>query len=285
MRVAIVGLGLIGSSLGRALRARGHEVVGWDLEEGVRRRARQLGAVAKVVGQPSAVAQGAEVVVLAVPVGAMGRAAAEIAGGLGPETTLTDVGSVKQSVIAEVQAVLPRGVIFIPGHPIAGDAHSGPEAARPDLFHGCVAVLCPPRGEGPEAEGFERVRRMWEEVGARVLTLDPAQHDRALAVTSHLPHAVSYALAAAVGAAAEDDDRILGLSAGGLRDTLRIAGSSPLMWRDIFLHNSEPVLQQITRYQEALEELRRLIEAGDRDGLLLFLHAASMQQRRFGEGT
>ena len=279
MRVGLVGLGLIGGSLGKALLDAGHRVSGWDVDPEVARRAHAQGAVEDLAADPPKLAQAAEVVVLAVPVGAIARVARQVAPGLSETAVVTDVGSVKASVMEAVEAVLPAGVPFVGGHPIAGDDRSGPEAARADLFAGRPVVLCPPTG-GPQAErAMAVVSRMWTDVGAQVETMDPRRHDRILAATSHLPHAVSFALAGVVGAAAEEDAAALRLSAGGLRDMLRIAGSSPALWRDVFLHNQGPLLDLVGRYQEELLRLRRRIESGDAEGLLRFLEAAADRRR------
>jgi len=262
MNLAVVGLGLVGGSVGAALKAAGHSVTGYDADATVRARALEAGLVDRVVEAPEAVGDRAEVVFLAVPVGAMLAVAREVAPGLEPGAVVTDTGSTKARLVAELPAALPEGVAYVPGHPIAGSDRSGPDAARADLFAGKVTVLC---AEGPLAE---RVAGLWRDAGSRVIFLPAGDHDTALARTSHLPHLVSYALANFVECAEPD------LAGDGLRDMLRLAGSDPVMWRDVFVHNRDAVLDALGGFEDAVAEARRLVEAGDPEAILAWLEAA-----------
>ena len=262
MNVAVVGLGLVGGSLGAALKAAGHRVTGHDADPEVRARALAAGLVDRVVEAPEAVGAAAEVVFLAVPVGAMVAAARAVAPGLNPGTVVTDTGSTKARLVAELPGALPEGVAYVPGHPIAGSDQSGPDAARADLFAGRVTVLC---AEGPLAD---LVAGLWRDAGSRVVFLPAGDHDTALARTSHLPHLVSFALAHAAECAEPD------LAGDGLRDMLRLAGSDPVMWRDVFVSNREAVLDALGVFEAALAELRRLVDEGDPEAILAWLEAA-----------
>lgn len=262
MKVGIVGLGLVGGSLGAALKAAGHAVTGFDADPEVARRAVDLGLVDTLAASPEAAGAGAEVVFLAVPVGAMVAAARALAPGLAPGTVVTDTGSTKARLVEGLPAVLPEGVAYVPGHPIAGSEASGPEAARADLFAGRITVLC---AEGPLAD---RVAGLWRDAGSQVIYLPAADHDMALARTSHLPHLVSFALAHATDCAEPM------LAGDGLRDMLRLAGSDPVMWRDVLVHNRDGVLEALGAFEVALAEARRLVETGDAEALLRWLEAA-----------
>jgi cyclohexadieny/prephenate dehydrogenase len=262
MRVAVVGLGLVGGSVGAALKAAGHTVTGFDADASVRARALGAGLVDTVADAPEAVGEGAEVVFLAVPVGAMVAVARAVAPGLKPGTVVSDTGSTKARLVAELPAALPEGVAYVPGHPIAGSDRSGPDAARADLFQGRVTVLC---AEGPLAD---RVAGLWRDAGSRVVYLPAADHDSALSRTSHLPHLVSFALSKALECAEPD------LAGDGLKDMLRLAGSDPVMWRDVFVSNRDAVLDALGVFEAALAELRRLVDEGDPEAILAWLEAA-----------
>jgi cyclohexadieny/prephenate dehydrogenase len=282
-RVAIVGLGLIGSSLSRALLAAGSQVAGWDADPEVRRRARALGVATEVFEEAAQAVPGAEVVVLAVPVGALAEAAGRIGGSLRAGQVVTDVGSTKVGVAEAVHGALPEGAIFVPGHPIAGTERSGPGAGRAELFAGRKVVLCPADARGPAGEAgaaVERVARMWQAAGAEPVALSPVDHDRIFALVSHLPHAVAYALMATVWRAESERPGLLTLSAGGLADYVRIAASNPVMWRDVFLANRMPVLEAIDAYASELDRLRELVATADADGLMAYFEAAAEARRR-----
>ena len=265
-RVALIGLGLIGSSLAWAMRRDGtaREIVGYARSPQTRAAAACLGFLDRVEESAADAARGADFVVLCTPVGAMAAVAEEIAPSLAPGAVVSDVGSVKASVIAEVAPLLPEGAAFVPAHPIAGTEHSGPEAGFPELFENRWCILTPPQGAPRRA--VERVRELWERSGAKVDEMTPEHHDLVLAVTSHAPHLIAYTM---VGVA--DDMRrvteaeVIKYSAAGFRDFTRIAASDPTMWRDVFLTNREATLEILGRFTEELFALQRAIRTGDGD--------------------
>ena len=267
-RVALIGLGLIGSSLARAMRRDGtaREIVGHARSPETRAAAARLGFLDRVEESAAEAARGADLVVLCTPVGAMAAVAEAIAPALAPGAVVSDVGSVKASVIAEVAPLLPEGAAFVPAHPIAGTEHSGPEAGFPELFENRWCILTPPQGAPRRA--VERVRELWERSGAKVDEMTPEHHDLVLAVTSHAPHLIAYTM---VGVA--DDMRrvteaeVIKYSAAGFRDFTRIAASDPTMWRDVFLTNREATLEILGRFTEELFALQRAIRTGDGDML------------------
>ncbi len=262
-KLCIVGIGLIGGSLARALRAAGyvHEIIGYGRSVGNLEQAVELGVIDRAEVSLTDAVRHADMVVLAVPVGCM----AEILGELGPALTnravVTDVGSVKGSVTAAARGALgARFARFVPGHPLAGTEQSGVAASQPDMFMGRRVILSPE--PETDADATARVREMWEATGAEIVTLSAADHDRILAVSSHLPHMLAYCLMDMV--VRHDDHRaILECSAGGFRDTTRIAGSDPVMWRDICLANRDALLVALRQYQDDLGALMAAIEKGD----------------------
>ena len=260
-RVAIIGMGLIGSSLARAIRADMPTVrlTVTDGDAAVRERVRSLDLAEDVTDHAGAAVVDAELVVLAVPVGAMGAVAAEIAGELAPGAIVTDVGSVKDKVLADLTAALP-GVDIVPGHPVAGTERSGPDAGFATLFRDRWCILTP-AAPGPATD---KVAAFWTRLGAKVEIMDAAHHDRVLAVTSHLPHLIAYSI---VGTASDLETvtrgEVIKYSAGGFRDFTRIAASDPVMWRDVFLNNREAVLETLGRFTEDLVALQRAIRWGD----------------------
>ena len=260
-RVAIIGMGLIGSSLARAIRADMPTVrlTVTDGDAAVRERVRSLDLAEDVTDHAGAAVVDAELVVLAVPVGAMGAVAAEIAGELAPGAIVTDVGSVKDKVLADLTAALP-GVDIVPGHPVAGTERSGPDAGFATLFRDRWCILTP-AAPGPATD---KVAAFWTRLGAKVEIMDAAHHDRVLAVTSHLPHLIAYSI---VGTASDLEtvtrSEVIKYSAGGFRDFTRIAASDPVMWRDVFLNNREAVLETLGRFTEDLVALQRAIRWGD----------------------
>ncbi len=270
-RVALIGLGLIASSMGHAIRAGGlaREIVGHARSAATRAAALELGFVDRVEESAAAAAAGADLVVLAVPVGAMAGLAAEIGPHLAPGATVTDVGSVKQAVIEAVAPHIPAGVHFVPGHPLAGTEHSGPRAGFATLFHNRWWLLTPLPGADPAAAA--RLRRLCEAMGARVDEMDPAHHDLVLAVTSHAPHLIAYTM---VGVADDlsrvTESEVIQYSAAGFRDFTRIAASDPTMWRDVFLNNREATLEILGRFTEELFALQRAIRLGDGDHLFAY---------------
>ncbi len=262
-RVAIVGLGLIGSSIARAVKARlpGVVVAGYDANDGVRDEARTLGLGDIIADDPAAAVADAGLVVLAVPVGRMADAAAAIRPGLKADAIISDVGSSKAGVAAALAKALP-GHVVIPAHPVAGTENSGPAAGFATLFEGRWCIVTPPAGAPQDA--VRAVTSFWEALGARVETMDAAHHDMVLAVTSHLPHLIAYTI---VGTASEleevTESEVIKYSAGGFRDFTRIAASDPVMWRDVFLSNKDAVLATLQRFNEDLTVLQQAIRRGD----------------------
>jgi len=267
-RIAIVGLGLIGSSIAHGVKARGlaATVVGYDASADVRARAAELGFCDHIADTPEAAVKDAELVVVAVPVGATGEAVAAIARHLAKGSILTEVGSVKTAVIRQVAETLPDHVAFVPGHPVAGTERSGPEAGFADLFEGRWCVLTP--CERSTDEAIEKVTRLWTALGSQVETMEPEHHDIVLAITSHIPHLIAYNI---VGTAADLEEvtqsEVIKFSAGGFRDFTRIAASDPVMWRDVFLNNKEAVLEVLGRFSEDLAALQRMIRWDDGQAL------------------
>ena len=266
--VALIGLGLIASSMAHGLRAAGDppRITGFARSATTRDEARRLGFCDVVTESAAEAVAGADLVVLAVPVGAMGAVAAEIAPHLMPGAVLTDVGSVKQAVIDAVAPHIPAGVHFIPGHPLAGTEHSGPASGFASLFRNRWWLLTPLPDTDPAA--VERLTALVVSLGANVDRMEPAHHDLVLAVTSHAPHLIAYTM---VGVADHlrrvTESEIIKYSAAGFRDFTRIAASDPVMWRDVFLHNKEATLDILGRFTEELFVLQRAIRMGDGEQL------------------
>ncbi|QUS36901.1 prephenate/arogenate dehydrogenase family protein [Falsirhodobacter algicola] len=266
-RVALLGLGLIASSMGHAMKAAGlaGEITGHARSAETREAAREVGFCDRICETAAEAVEGADLVVLAVPVGAMGEIAAAIAPHLKPGATVTDVGSVKQAVITAVGPHIPPGVCFIPGHPLAGTEHSGPRSGFATLFHNRWCLLI---DDHAEDAAMARLRALWEGMGANVDVMDAAHHDLVLAVVSHTPHLIAYTM---VGVAEHvrrvSDSEIIKYSASGFRDFTRIAASDPTMWRDIFLTNKEAVLDILGRFSEELFALQRAIRTEDGEHL------------------
>ena len=263
-RVALIGLGLIAGSMGLRMRRDGlaGEVVGFARSERTRAVALERGLVDRVAGSAAEAVDGADLVVLCVPVGAMADVAREVAPHLKPGAAVSDVGSVKRDVIAAVGPHLPDGVHFVPAHPIAGTERSGPEAGFAELFDNRWCLLTPlPDGDAAAAE---RLARLWEAMGSRVEAMEPDHHDLVLAVTSHAPHLIAYTM---VGVADDlrrvTDSEVIKYSAAGFRDFTRIAASDPTMWRDVFLNNKDATLEILGRFTEELFALQRAIRTGD----------------------
>ena len=267
-RAAIIGIGLMGSSLARALRAHGlaGEVVCCDRSAAARAKALELGIVARAEADAAAAVDGADLVVVATPLSAYAEIGARIAPAVAAGAIVTDLGSVKQAVIRDLAPLLPAHVHFIPGHPVAGTEHSGPEAGFAELFQDRWCILTPLAGTDEGALG--RVVALWERAGMRVVTMEAEHHDKVLAVTSHLPHLIAYTI---VGTATDLEEslksEVIKFSAGGFRDFTRIAASDPVMWRDVFLNNREAVLEMLQRFSEDLSALQRAIRWGEGDKL------------------
>ncbi len=263
-RVAFIGLGLIASSMAHALRRGGlaGACVGTARSAETRAIARDIALVDAVHDTAADAVQGADLVVLCVPVGAMEDVAREIAPHLQPGATVTDVGSVKQAVIDAVAPHMPEGVHFIPGHPLAGTEHSGPRSGFAELFDNRWCILTP--SEGCDADALARLQQLWRGMGANVDLMDAPHHDLVLAVTSHTPHLIAYTM---VGVADDlrrvTDSEVIKYSAAGFRDFTRIAASDPTMWRDVFLTNKEATLEILGRFTEELFALQRAIRQGD----------------------
>jgi cyclohexadieny/prephenate dehydrogenase len=263
-RVALIGLGLIAGSMALAMRRDGlaGEIVGTARTAETREIAREIGLVDRVVDTAAEAVEGADLVVLAVPVGAMEAVAAEIAPHLKAGATLTDVGSVKRAVIAAVAPHVPPGVDFVPAHPIAGTEHSGPRSGFAELFLNRWCLIVPHTDARPEA--VARLRALWEGMGSHVDEMEADHHDLVLAVTSHAPHLIAYTM---VGVADDlrrvTDSEVIKYSAAGFRDFTRIAASDPTMWRDVFLTNRDATLEILGRFTEELFALQRAIRTGD----------------------
>ncbi len=277
-RIAIIGLGLIGGSLCRALRAAALTgapvpwLIGCDRNAGTLLRARELGLIDEAYREVGAAAHTADLVCLAVPPGETPAVLAGLASGLGDRTLVTDVGSVKGTVVEAARACLGSHMArFVPGHPIAGTEESGIEASFAGLFRGQWVILTPVVETAPDA--VEVVSAMWRRVGARVEIMEAVRHDRLLAATSHLPHALAYALVHLLAAGPDADD-CLRYAAGGFADLTRIASSSPMLWHDIFFANREQLLEAIGRFQQALATLSEAVDRHDSRQLLAILERA-----------
>lgn len=262
--VALIGLGLIASSMAHAIRARWPQmrITGYARSDATRSEARQVGFCDAVMDSAAEAVAGADLVVLAVPVGAMGAVAADIAPHLASGAVLTDVGSVKQAVIEAVGPHVPQGVHFIPGHPLAGTEHSGPRSGFASLFHNRWWLLTPQPDANPAA--VERLEQLIAGMGAKTDQMEAGHHDLVLAVTSHAPHLIAYTM---VGVADHlrrvTESEVIQYSAAGFRDFTRIAASDPTMWRDVFLTNREATLDILGRFTEELFVLQRAIRMGD----------------------
>lgn len=270
-RVALIGLGLIGSSLSHAIHRGGlaSSIEGHARSGRTRSKAIELGLVDTVYEDAADAVLDADLVVLCTPVGTFGTIAEEIGPHLKAGAIVTDVGSVKAAVVDAVAPHLPEGVHFIPGHPIAGTEYSGPESGFAELFDGRWCILTPLDGVGaPYAHACDQLEAFWKACGSNVERMDVAHHDLALAITSHLPHLIAYNI---VGTAADLEEvtqsEVIKFSAAGFRDFTRIAASDPTMWRDVFLNNREAVLEALGRFTEDLTALQKAIRSGDGEAL------------------
>ncbi|UGX86238.1 prephenate/arogenate dehydrogenase family protein [Phyllobacterium meliloti] len=266
--IALIGIGLIGSSLARVIKREGladHIVIS-TRSESTLKRAEALGLGDSYVLDSAEAVRNADLVIISVPVGSSGAVAKHIAGSLKPGAIVTDVGSTKGSVIAQMQPELPTNVHFIPGHPLAGTEYSGPDAGFAELFSNRWCILTPLEGTDPVA--LDRLTKFWEACGSRLDTMDPTHHDRVLAIVSHLPHIIAYNI---VGTASDLEEvtnsEVIKYSASGFRDFTRLAASDPTMWRDVCLHNKDAILEMLARFSEDLASLQRSIRWGDGDAL------------------
>jgi cyclohexadieny/prephenate dehydrogenase len=280
-RLALIGVGLIGSSIARAARAQGvvRSIVATARSPQTRRRVAELGLADQVVETSAAAVEGADLVIVCIPVGASGAVAQEIGPHLAAGAIVSDVGSVKGAVLRDMAPHLPGSVHFVPAHPVAGTEYSGPDAGFAELFVNRWCILTPPAGADPGA--VEALAAFWRALGANVETMSAEHHDLVLAITSHLPHLIAYTI---VGTADElgevTESEVLKFSAGGFRDFTRIAASDPTMWRDVFLANKDAVLEMLGRFNEDIAALTRAIRRGD--GEALFAHFTRTRAIRKG---
>jgi cyclohexadieny/prephenate dehydrogenase len=280
-RLALIGAGLIGSSIARAARAQNaaRSIVATARTPATRRRVAELGIADQVMETNAAAVEGADLVIVCIPVGACGDVAKEIGPHLAPGATVSDVGSVKASIVRDMGPHLPKGTHFVPAHPVAGTEYSGPDAGFAELFVNRWCILTPPAGADKAA--VERLAAFWRALGANVETMSAEHHDLVLAITSHLPHLIAYTI---VGTADElsqvTKSEVMQFSAGGFRDFTRIASSDPTMWRDIFIANKDAVLEMLGRFNEDISSLTRAIRNGDGDAL--FEHFARTRAIRKG---
>jgi cyclohexadieny/prephenate dehydrogenase len=284
-RVSIIGLGLIGSSIARAVRQSMPTVrlSGHDTDPAVRARAAEIDLLDDIADTAGAAVTDADLVILCVPVGAIGTVAEAIAADLPGDAIVSDVGSSKAGVAEAMAAALP-GVTIVPAHPVAGTENSGPDAGFATLFHGRWCILTPAGDADPAA--VMRVSTFWERLGAKIDIMDAKHHDLVLAVTSHLPHLIAYTI---VGTASDLEEvtqgEVIKYSAGGFRDFTRIAASDPTMWRDVFLANKDAVLEMLQRFSEDLTMLQRAIRWGDGDQLFdLFTRTRAIRRSIIEQG-
>ncbi len=285
-KVALIGIGLIGSSISHAARRAGlvDTITGHARTVETREVALKLGLVDAAYGTAGEAVRDADLIVLCVPVGACGAVAKEIAPYLKPGAIVTDVGSVKESVVNDVAVHIPDGVHFIPGHPIAGTENSGPEAGFAELFDNRWCILTPRPGD--DATATAKLKAFWQGLGSDVEVMAPDHHDMVLAIVSHLPHLIAFNIVNSARHLEQVTDReVIKFSAGGFRDFTRIAASDPVMWRDVFLNNKEAVLEMLGRFSEDLIDLQRAIRFGDGDKLQrLFSEARVVRQSIIDSG-
>lgn len=264
-RLALIGIGLIGSSVARIAmekRELAAEVVANARTQATLDRVVELGIADRVELDPARAVEGADCVMLCAPVGAYAALAQAIAAHLAPGCVLTDVGSTKQSVIRDVGPLVPAGVHFIPAHPLAGTEYSGPDAGFTTLFQGRWVLLTPP--PGADVEAVEKISELWRRCGSMVESMEPAHHDRVLAIVSHLPHLIAFTICGTADALEEESrQQVLKFAASGFRDFTRIAASDPVMWRDVFLNNREALLEMLARFMEDAQAMARAVRWGD----------------------
>ncbi|HEV7909825.1 MAG TPA: prephenate/arogenate dehydrogenase family protein [Methylocella sp.] len=285
-RLSLIGMGLIGSSLARVCRRKklAREIIATDTSSAVRAKVTELALADHIAETAAAAVEAADLVILCAPVGVMGAIAREIGPRLKPGAIVSDVGSVKASIIRAVAPHLPAMVHFVPSHPVAGTEQSGPEAGFSTLFFNRWTILTPP--DGTDLKAVARLAAFWIGTGASVEIMQPAHHDLVLAITSHVPHLIAYNI---VGTAADLEEvtrsEVIKFSAGGFRDFTRIAASDPTMWRDIFLNNKEAVLEMLGRFNEDLSVLQRMIRNGDAEGLFdLFTRTRAIRRGIIEQG-
>ena len=280
-RLALIGVGLIGGSIARAAREYGvvRSIVATARSEATRKRVVELGIADQVVASNAEAVKDADLVIVCIPVGASGPVAAEIGAALKPGAIVSDVGSVKTQVLKDMAPHMPKGVHLIPAHPVAGTENSGPDSGFSELFVNRWCILTPP--EGADKNAVDKLQAFWSALGANVEVMTAEHHDMVLAITSHLPHLIAYTI---VGTAEEfsqvSRSEVLKFSAGGFRDFTRIAASDPTMWRDVFLHNKDAVLEMLAQFNEDLAKLTRAMRRGDGD--VLFDHFTKTRAIRRG---
>lgn len=266
-RLALVGIGLIGGSIARGVKEFGgiaREIVICDTSPEALSRAEELGLGDVYEADPAKAASGADCVILCTPVGVYAALAAAIAPVLKPGAILSDVGSTKQSVLRDVEPLVPAGVAFVPAHPIAGTEFSGPDAGMADLFKGRWSLLTPPAGTDEAA--VQKIEAMWRILGAQTERMDAAHHDRVIAIVSHLPHLIAFTICGTADDLADETrQEVLQFAASGFRDFTRIAASDPVMWRDIFLNNKDALLEMFSRFSEDAQAMARAVRWGDTD--------------------
>jgi cyclohexadieny/prephenate dehydrogenase len=263
-RLSLIGTGLIGSSIARAARAAGlvGEIVANARTEATLAKVRELGIADRTEIDPAKAVAGADLVILCTPVGALADVTARIAPHLESGAVLSDVGSTKQSVIRDVEPLVPQGVHFVPAHPMAGTEFSGPEAGFAELFQGRWTLLTPLPGSDEEA--VARVERFWQAMGAMTARMEPNHHDRVCAVVSHLPHLIAFTICGTADHLEQQaKEQVLDFAAAGFRDFTRIAASDPTMWRDVFLNNREALLEMLARFNEDVQAMARAVRWGD----------------------
>jgi cyclohexadieny/prephenate dehydrogenase len=279
-KIALIGIGLIGSSLARVVRREnlaGHIAIATRSGETLA-RARELALGDSYTTDAAQAVKDADLVIVSVPVGSSGAVAEEIAPALKPGAIVTDVGSTKRSVIAQMSPYMPDGVHFIPGHPLAGTEKSGPDAGFAELFENRWCIFTPLPGTDPAA--LDKLSQFWRRCGSNIDTMDPDHHDKVLAIVSHLPHIIAYNI---VGTADDLEtvtkSEVIKYSASGFRDFTRLAASDPTMWRDVCLHNKDAILEMLARFSEDLASLQRAIRWGEGDKLFdLFTHTRAVRR-------
>jgi cyclohexadieny/prephenate dehydrogenase len=280
-RVAIIGFGLIGSSLARAIQAHGlaKTIIGCDSNPESRATIVRLSLAEMVTDDPAIAVQDADLVVIAAPLGAYAAIAARIAPVLKPGAIVSDVGSVKGPVVRDLPALLPEHIHLVPGHPIAGTENSGPASGFETLFEGRWFIMTPPPGTDEEA--VRKVGDLWRRCGSLIEIMEATHHDKVLGITSHLPHLIAYTIVGTAADLEEDaQSEVIKFSASGFRDFTRIAASDPTMWRDVFLNNREAVLEMLQRFNEDLTALQRAIRVGDGEILFdLFSRTRAIRRR------
>src|SRR4029079_1253162 len=267
-RLALIGVGLIGSSIAGVVRREGiaAEIVGADISASARSDLAELGICERVVADPAQAVQDSDLFMICTPLGTYAEVGQAIAPHLAPGAILSDVGSVKQAVMRDLAPVVPDHIHFIPGHPIAGTEHSGPKAGFAELFEGRWCISTPPPGTDEAA--VERLAELWRRAGSTVELMEPRHHDQVLGITSPLPHLIAYTIVGTAFGLEESTRReVIKFSASGFRDFTRIAASDPIMWRDIFLNNREAVLEMLSRFTEDLTALQRAIRWGEGEKL------------------